>query len=339
MSNIDLSTEYLGLRLASPLIPEASLPGHSLDNALRLEDAGAAAILMHSLFEEELRHDEKMATRFLIHPETGHAEADSFLPFSAGYRHGLDRYLARIRALKDRLAIPVIASLSGVSPDGWLDHARELEQAGANALELDTCLLAADTRQNSQEVEERYVELVQGLRSRAGIPLTVRLAPWFTALPHFVRQLGRAGAGGVVLFSRMPQPDIDLENLRVSSRLPPAGAADSLRALRWIAILYGRVDVSLAAAGGIHTTGDVLKALLAGADAACLGGTAPDDGPRRLADIRTRITAWMEEHGFESITELKGWLSQRHCADPAAYEHSGHLWFLDGQGSPPGVQR
>jgi len=339
MSTVDLSTDYLGLKLANPLVPSASPLSRSLDTARELEDAGAAAIVMYSLFEEELRHEEERTNRFLIHQEIGHAEASSFLPFHEQHQHGLDQYLEHLAALKHSLDIPVIASLNGVSLDGWVKHGCELQQAGADALELNAYYVAADTKPSSAELEARYLELVGELRSQVTIPITVKLSSQFTTIPHFVKQLESAGADGVALFNRFYQPDIDLDTLQVTPQLPRSSSEDALLAMRWIAILYGRVELSLAATGGIHSARDALKMLLAGADVTHLCSTLISHGPQRLAQIKSDMATWMEEQGFNSIAELKGRVSQQHAADPAAFERANYLWVLDNYSPGPGVRR
>jgi len=339
MSAVDLSTEYLGLKLANPLVPSASPLSRSLDTARQLEDAGAAAIVMHSLFEEELSHEENSTNRFLIHQEIGHAEASSFLPFHHQYRRGLEQYLEHLAVLKSALDIPVIASLNGVALDGWIKHAHELQQAGADALELNAYDVAADIQQSGTTLEARYLELVSELRSQITVPLTVKLSSQFTAIPHFVKQLESAGANGVALFNRFYQPDIDLDSLQVTGQLPDSSSEDALLAMRWIAIIYGRVGISLAATGGIHSAEDALKMLLAGADVTHLCSTLITHGPQRLTRIKSGIESWMEEKGFASLAEIKGRVSQQHAVDPAAFERSNYLWVLDNYSSAPGVRR
>jgi len=340
MSTVDLSTDYLGLKLVNPLVPSASPLSRSLDTARELEDAGAAAIVMYSLFEEELRHEEESTTRFLIHQEIGHAEANSFLPFHDQYKRGMEQYQDHLAALKRSLDIPVIASLNGVSLDGWVKHGRELQQAGgADALELNAYYVAADIEQSSAELETRYLELVRELRSQVTIPITVKISSQFTTIPHFVKQLESAGADGVALFNRFYQPDIDLESLQVTPQLSRSSSVDALLAMRWIAILYGRVGLSLAATGGIHSARDALKMLLAGADVTHLCTTLISHGPQRLAQIKIEMATWMEEQGFNSLTELKGRVSQQHAADPAAFERANYLWVLDNYSRGSGVRR
>lgn len=339
MNGVDLSTTYLGLELDSPLVPSASPLSRSLDTCRRLEDAGAAAIVMYSLFEEELRHDEELMSRFLIDQELGHMEASSFLPLSDRYQRGSDQYLEQLAALKESLDIPVIASLNGVSVGGWIENGRQLQEAGADALELNAYYVAADPARPGTEVEALYVELLAELRQQVSLPVTMKLPLQFSAIPHFVRQLEQAGANGIALFNRFYQPDIDPDTLRVTPHLQLSTSADALVPMRWIAILYGRVGLSLAATGGIYTAQDVLKMVLAGADVTHLCSALLVHGPQQLLHIKADLEAWMEDNGYESITELKGRVSQQHVADPAAFERANYLWVLDSYSPAKGVRR
>ena len=258
---MDLSTKWLGLALKNPLVPSASPLSRSLDACRRLEDAGAAAIVMYSLFEEAVRSEEEAMVRFLHHQETGFGEADSFLPDHMDFPGELDRYLEQVAALKSSLGIPVIASLNGVTPGGWLQHAREVRDAGADALELNVYYVAADLEQPGTAVEARYLEVLHSLRTEIDLPINLKLSPQFSSVAHLVRTLEQHGAAGVSLFNRFYQPDIDVNSLRLLPALHPSTSADALLAMRWIAILHGRVGVSLGATGGIHTAEDAIKLL------------------------------------------------------------------------------
>jgi len=335
----DLRTTYLGLELANPLVPSASPLSRDLDTALRLEDAGAAALVMYSLFEEELRSNEETAARFLLDQDIGFGEASSFLPLSDRYRHGLDHYLEQLRRLKERLAIPVIASVNGVTLSGWLDHARALAQAGADALELNVYYVAADMHESSTAIEARYVELLRELRAQVSLPIAMKLSSQFSSVPHMVRRLEDAGAAGVALFNRFYQPDIDLATLRVSARLQLSTSHDSLLAMRWIAILYGRVQLSLAATGGIHNAEDVVKLLLAGADVTHLCSALLLHGPAHLGEIRAGLERWLDKSVYESLDQMRGSVSQLHVDDPARYERANYLAVLGSYAPAPGVRR
>jgi dihydroorotate dehydrogenase (fumarate) len=326
---VDLSTDYLGLKLKNPLVPSASPLSKSLDEARKLEDAGAAALVMYSLFEEELKSEETMLDRFMVDQSFGYAEAMGFMPIPGAYRNNLDHYLEQIYKLKSTLEIPVVASLNGVSLSGWVDLGVELEQAGADALELNVYYVAGDIEQSGIEVEQRYLELLKALRAKVNLPIVMKLAPYFSSLPHFVRQVEKAGAQGVSLFNRFYQPDIVLGALSVVDRLKLSTSADSLLAMRWVAILHGRTRLTLAATGGIHTTEDALKMLLAGADVLHMASALLEHGPSRLAEVLDGIRVWMEANEYESVRQMKGSLSQRNQKDPSTFARESYIRVLD----------
>lgn len=329
MNSIDLSTDYLGMKLSNPLIAAASPLSRSLDSARTLEDAGAAAIVMFSLFEEELRQQEEETARFMINQGIGHGEADSFLPFADQFQHGLEQYLEQLSALKRALHIPVIASLNGTSLDGWVEHGKLLQEAGADALELNVYYLSAAIDEPGSAVEARYLELLRELRTQVSIPIAMKLSPYFSGLAHFVKALEQTGAGGVVLFNRFYQPDIDLDNLQVTSELHWSRSADAQLSLRWLALLYNKVTLSLAAVSGIRSAGDALKMILAGADAVQMCSVLLERGPDYLATIRNDLLRWLEHSEFASIAELKGHLSQYCCPNPEIFERSNYINLLD----------
>jgi dihydroorotate dehydrogenase (fumarate) len=334
---IDLSTDYLGLKLKNPLVPSASPLSKNLDTALRLEDAGAAALVMYSLFEEELQAEDAMMDRYLIHAGLGHSEADGFLPDNGEFQGGLDRYLAHLNQLKRRLDIPVVASLNGVSPSGWVELGRALEQAGADALELNVYHVAADMQASGTAVEARYIDLLTGLRQVVSLPIVMKLSPFFSSLPNFVRQLETAGAQGVALFNRFYQPDIDLEELRMADQLHLSTPDEALLRIRWIAILCGRTRLTLAATGGVHSQDEALKLLLAGADVVHLTSCLLQHGPDRLTEILASMQNWMEEKEYESLAQMKGSMSQRNLPDPSVVARASYLRVLDSFSPRPGV--
>ncbi|MGZ8189042.1 MAG: dihydroorotate dehydrogenase-like protein [Methylosarcina sp.] len=338
MNRIDLSTEYLGLKLSSPLVASASPLSRGLDTARRLEDAGAAAIVMYSLFEEELHQQEEAASRFLINQSIGHGEADSFLPFDSGYQHGLDQYLEQLAALKKTLSIPVIASLNGTSLDGWVDHGKLLQEAGADALELNVYYLSADPSESGAEVEERYLDLLRALRNQVSVPIAMKLSPYFTGLAHFISRLEQEGADGVVLFNRFYQPDIDLDNLQVTSQLTWSRSSDIQLSLRWVALLYGRLQLSLATTSGVHTAEDALKLVLAGADVTQLCSVLLEKGPGYLATLKEGMIAWLARNEYESLADIKGYLSRERCANPDIFDRSNYLMLLDTYSRAKGVR-
>ena len=333
----DLSTRYLGLTLKNPLVPSSTPLSRELDPMLHLEDAGAAAVVMHSLFEEDVRNDERMIDRFLVHPDA-FGEGAGHLPAAANYRSRLDTYLEQIAALKSRLSIPVIASLNGSSLDGWVELGKEMEAAGADALELNAWFLASDPKVSGEALEDHYLALLRELKQVVAIPVGMKLSPFFSSLPHFVHRAEAAGAAGVSLFNRFFQPDIDLETLRVVDRVQLSTSADGLLAMRWIAILRGRTRLTLAASGGIHSAADAIKMLLAGADVTHLASALLLHGPQRLQEILAGLREWLLEREYASIAQMKGSMSQRNVPDPSAFARAAYVNALDTFSPPPGVR-
>jgi dihydroorotate dehydrogenase (fumarate) len=305
--------------------------------ALRLEDAGAAALVMYSLFEEELDAEAAMADRFLVHGDLGHGESNGFLPDHGDFQSGLDHYLEQLQRLKARLEIPVVASLNGVSLSGWVELGQELQQAGADALELNVYHVAAEMAQSGQAVEARYLGLLAELRGAVNLPIIMKLSPYFSSLPHFVRQLEQGGAQGVALFNRFYQPDIDLDCLGVSNHLGLSNPNEALLRIVWIAILHGRTQLTLAATGGVHGPDEALKLLLAGADVVHLASCLLQHGPERLADILQGMARWLEEKEYVSVAQMKGSMSQRNLPDPSVLARASYLQVLDSFGFSPGV--
>ena len=335
---MDLTTKYLGLSIKNPLVPSASPLSKSLDLARELEDHGASAIIMWSLFEEAITAESESMVRFLHHQEIGFAETgEGFLPAWQDFDSPLELYLENIRRLKESLEIPVIASLNGVTPGGWIEHSRELEQAGADALELNVYYIAADLEQSGAQVEARYLDLLTELKKHISVPINMKLSPTFSALGHFVRQLEAAGAKGVSLFNRFYQPDISIDNLRLQPSLHPSTSSEALLAMRWIALLYGRTGLSLGATGGIHTPEDAIKLLLAGADVVHLCSVLLTKGPGHLRHILTGLEDWMEEQGFESVEELRGRVSALSVPNPSEFERSNYVNILDSYSFSRGV--
>jgi len=335
---VDMSTQYLGLNLKNPLVPSASPLSKNLDSAKRLEDAGAAAIVMHSLFEENIAQEEDNLARFFHQQSLGHGESDSFHPVPDDYHSHEDKHLQQLQQLKAGLDIPVIASVNGSTPGGWLECARVLEQAGADALELNLYYIAANAEEDAQAVEDRYVDTLLALKQQVSIPITMKLSSQFSAFANIARRFDQAGAQGLVLFNRFYQPDIDLETLEVVPALELSSAAESLMRVRWIAILYGRVSCSLAITGGVHGRDDVLKALLAGADVTHMCSALLRHGPGHLAIVLQELERWLEEKEYESIAQLKGSISQQHAPDPAAFARANYVDVLESFKSPPGVR-
>ena len=336
---MDLSTDWLGMPLKNPFVPSASPLSRSLDAARQLEDAGAGAIVMYSLFEEAVTAGDDDMTRFLHHQETGHAEADSYLPSHQDFPGELDRYLEQVAAMKASLAIPVIASLNGVTASGWMNHAREVADAGADALELNTYYVAADIHEDGHTVEQRYVTLLKELRKQVPIPINMKLSPFFSSIGNMVKQLEGAGAAGVSLFNRFYQPDIQVDGMRLQHTLTPTRSSDALLAMRWTAMLHGRVGCSIGATGGIHTGEDAVKLLLAGADVVHLCYALLQKGPGHLATVIADVSTWMDQQGFEQLGEFRGRMSQASVQDPSDYERLNYIRVLSGYGGRDGVWR
>ena len=335
----DLKTNYLGLTLKNPLVPSASPLSKDIDTAKQLEDAGASAIVMHSLFEERIEEESRRHDRFFHQQDIGHAEADSFHPTPMEYESYQDRYLEKLQQFKSHLDIPIIASLNGTSSDGWIEYGKAMQQAGADALELNVYFIAADIEMSSQEVEDRYLTLLSELRSHVSLPITMKLSSQFSSPLNFIRRLEQAGANGVSLFNRFYQPDIDLETLHVMPKIHLSTSAETLLRIRWIAMLYGHVNLSLAVTGGFHTTEDVVKALLVGADVTHLCSVLLENGPQQLAHIQNKLTGWLDDHEYESVEQLKGSISQQNAINPIAYERTNYIEVLDSYTSSSGVLR
>lgn len=335
----DLTTEYLGLRLANPLVPSASPLSRDLDTARRLEDAGAPALVMYSLFEEAIDTSEAAAARFFHEQAIGYGEADSFLPIPDGYLSELEDYLEQLAALKQSLNIPIIASLNGISAGGWVQYGKQLQEAGADALELNVYYVAANLDESAAEVESRYIELLYKLKQYVSIPITMKLTSQFSSVGHFVKSLEAAGANGVALFNRFYQPDINLESREVVPALTLSSSYESLLRVHWVAVLFGHVNLSLAVTGGIHTVDDALKTLMAGADVTHLCSVLLKQGPEHLATLRAGLDAWLDAHDYASVRQLKGSVSRKHAIDPSAYDRANYVKVMDSHRGSAGVWR
>ncbi|WP_457675499.1 dihydroorotate dehydrogenase-like protein [Thiolapillus sp.] len=324
---MNLETTYLGMTLKNPLVPSASPLSRDLDMAKRLEDAGAAALVMYSLFEEEVIAEEEQLTGLMDFQDLGHGEADSYLPLHPDYKTGLDEYLEQLQALKAALEIPVIASLNGATDSGWVEHGRELEQAGADALELNIYFLP--TAEDSAEVvEERYLNILRQLKGQVRIPVTVKLSPYFTSLGHFVRQLETAGADGVVLFNRFYQPDLDLDSLEVRPELHLSHPYESLLRMHWIGRLYDKVSLSLAATGGIHGAPEALKMLLTGASVVHQCAALLQRGPEALTQTLADMERWLEEKEYDSLLQAIGSVCQDRAVNREAWDRVNYIKTL-----------
>lgn len=326
----DLSTTYLGLNLKNPLVASASPLSKKLDRARKLEEAGMAAIVMYSLFEEQIIHESLEQDHYFSRTTDASPEALSLLPDGGLYGINPEKYLNQVAGLKKALEIPVIGSLNGVSKGGWTSYARRIEEAGADALELNMYYLATDPELTAAEIEDRQVELVAEVRSAIKIPLAVKISPFLTSVPNFAKRLVGAGANGLVLFNRFYQPDFDLEELEIVPSLDLSTSADLRLPLRWISILYGKIDADLALTSGIHTSRDVLKAMMAGARVAMMASELLWDGiTERVEDIIRHTQRWMEEHEYTSIRQMQGSMSQGAVSNPAAFERANYMKVLN----------
>ena len=329
----DLRTRYLEMELRSPLVASSSPLTGSLEGLRRLEAAGAGAVVLPSLFEEDLAEETEQVEALRATGATG-AEARAGHPDQAGYGAGPAAYLSLVAQAKQVLSVPVIASLNGVSRGGWVRYAARLEQAGADALELNIYYVSSRPGSSSSEVEWHYLDVVRGVRRAIGIPLAVKLSPYFSSLANLAGQLAEAGTNGLVLFNRFYQPDLDIEAMEVQPALELSTSTELRLPLRWIAILHRRFGVSLAASTGVHTAEDVLKVLLAGADVAMMTSALLHNGPDHLRTVEVGLRDWMDRHGYETVDQLRGRLSQRSVPNPAAFERANYLKTLASHPTP-----
>jgi dihydroorotate dehydrogenase (fumarate) len=324
---MDLRTKYLGLELPHPLMPGASPLVDDMGMVRRLEDAGASAIVMHSLFEEQIASEQREALLFESHAES-QAEAVSYAPDPGIFALGPDEYLEQIQRIRAAVSVPVIASLNGTTPQSWIEYARLIEQAGAHALEVNVYHLAIDPMENGEDVESRTLQTAEAVKAAVSIPVAVKLSPFFSAFANFARKLDDAGVDGLVIFNRFYQPDIDVEALDVLPTIHLSDSGELLLRLRWLAVLSGRVRASLAVTGGVHTSLDAIKAVMAGAHAVQMVSALLRRGPEHLRRVRDEMAQWMEEHGYESLRQMQGSMSLARSGNPAALERSNYMRVL-----------
>ena len=324
----DLGTTYLGLALASPLVASASPLSEDLANLRRLEDAGASAVVLHSLFEEQITLESHSLDRHLAQGTESFAEALTYFPDMTGYNLGPDGYLEHVRRAKAAVSIPVIASLNGISSGGWIGYAKDIEAAGADALELNVYFIPTDPDVTGAQVEQMYVDLVRDITASMRIPVAVKIGHAFSAMANVARRLDQAGARALVLFNRFYQPDLDLESLSVVPHLSLSNSYEGLLRLHWVAILYGRVQADLAVTGGVHTAQDVLKCMMAGARVAMMTSALLRHGIGHLRHVREDLVRWMEAHEYDSVRQMQGSMSQRAVPHPAAFERANYLKVL-----------
>jgi len=326
--NIDLSTKYLGLPLKNPLVVAACPLCGDADTLRRLEDAGAAAAVLPSLFEEQIEHDEMQINRLYEYQSESSAEAQTHFPELGSYNTGTKEYLELIENAKKLVRMPLIGSLNGASVGGWTGYAKSMQDAGVDAMELNIYFIPTDRQQTSLEVEDGYAELVQAVKETVSVPLSVKIGPYFTSLPGLVGRIADAGADGLVLFNRFLEPDIDLESLHVAPNLVLSSRHELRLALRWIAIVRDQTEMSLAATGGVHFADDVIKALLAGADVVQMATALLRYGPPYIGKLIEEIERWLTEHEYVSVEQLKGSLSRGNSPDPSAFERANYMKAL-----------
>jgi dihydroorotate dehydrogenase (fumarate) len=326
---MNLSTNYLGMCLKNPIVASSSPLSHNVDSIRRLEDAGAAAVVMYSLFEEQIGFDSYYIDYHLTQGIDSYAESVSYFPDMQSYNVGPDQYLNLIRRAKEAVDIPIIGSLNGASVGGWTDYATLIEEAGADALELNIYYLPANIDFTGMEVEALYLDILSAVRQAVTIPLAVKLSPFFSSIANMASRFANQGADGLVLFNRFYQPDFDLEKTEVVPRLV-LSTSDELRLpLRWVAILHGQLTADLAITSGIHTSQDVLKGLMAGAKVTMMASELLQNGLRRIGQVLNEVVTWLKEHEYESVMQMIGAMSQKHCGEPAAFERANYMKTLD----------
>lgn len=327
---MDLSTTYMGLKLSGPVASSASPLARDLDAVRKLEDAGASAITMYSLFEEQITHEAEELSHFLDIGKDRYAESLSDFPEEA-YDHlrtGPEEYLEQLARVKKAVGVPVIGSLNGSTLGGWMDYARRIAEAGADALEVNLYFLATDPMTSSTKVEKLYLDVLKAVKKAVAIPVAMKLSPYFSSMAHMAAQLDRAGADSLVLFNRFYQPTIDADRLEVRPDLQLSTPADSRLPLRWVAILYGRVQASLALTSGVHDATGVVQGIAAGASLVNVCSAVLKDGPGKVAELLDGLRRWMDEHAYESVDQMRGILSQRSCPDPQAFERANYMRTL-----------
>lgn len=329
MNTMDLSTTYMGITLKNPLVPSASPLSRTIDSIKAMEDAGASAVVIYSLFEEQITHEAlELHYHTTAHSES-YAEAQSYFPEPHEYTLEPDEYVEHIRRAKEVVDIPVIGSLNGVTAGGWIEYARKIEEAGADALELNVYYIPTDSKLTSLDVENKYIDILQAVKRTVRIPVAMKISPFFSSFASFAERLDQGGADALVLFNRFYQPDIDLEDLEVVPNINLSTPQALRLPMRWIAILFGKVKASLAATSGIHTSEDVLKMLMAGADITMVCSTLLKNGIGQITEILEGMRLWMEEHEYESVTQMKGSMSHKSVAAPAAFERANYMKALN----------
>lgn len=325
---MDITTSYLGFKLKSPIVPSAGPLSEDVSKIKEMEDAGAGAVVLYSLFEEQLEHDELELDHHTSSPAESFAEATSYFPEPFEYKTGPEEYLEHIQKTKDAVDIPVIASLNGKSLGGWIDYAKKIEQAGADALELNIYELATDIDKKCEEVEKKYIHIVRRVRSEIKIPIAVKMHPFFSSVANMANELSKAGANGLVLFNRFYQPDINLETLEVEPNVLLSTPMAMRLPLRWVAVLHGRIKSDLAATSGVYSDEDVIKMIMAGANVTQVLSCLLKFGIGHIADIIAKMEKWMEEKEYESVEQMRGSMSYMKVEDPSKFERANYMKAL-----------
>ena len=325
----DLTTRYLGLNLKNPLVASASPLSEKVDTVKQLEQAGISAVVMYSLFEEQIIHESLELDHYLNYGTESFAEALTYLPDSGRYSLGPEKYVDHVKRLKDAVNIPIIGSLNGVSSGGWIQYAKRIEEAGADALELNIYYLPFDPAITSEKLEENYIQLVKDVRREIKIPLAVKVSPFLTGVANILLQFAQAGADGLVLFNRFYQPDIDLEKMEVTPNLVLSTSTELRMPLRWVALLYGQIKVDFAVTSGVHTSEDVLKSMMAGASTTMMASELLKNGIKRIPEILSDMEAWMEANEYESVAQMKGSMSAQAIRQPHALRRSNYIKVLN----------
>ncbi|HEY5535263.1 MAG TPA: dihydroorotate dehydrogenase-like protein [Ignavibacteria bacterium] len=326
---MDLSTKFMGLKLKNPVVPSASPLSRSLDGVKQLEDAGASAVVLYSLFEEQISHDAKELDHYLTTNAESYAEAVDYFPHVGDYHRGPDEYLEHIRKIKESVKIPIIGSLNGVSKGGWMKYAKLIEDAGADGLELNTYYIPTDMKISGSEIEKIYIANLKAIKETVKIPVAMKISPYFSSMSNIAKLLDEAGADALVMFNRFYQPDFDLDALEITSELDLSSNWEMRLPLRWIAILFGHIKASMAATSGVHNQYDVIKIMMAGGDVAMLCSELLKNGVSRIPQILKGIQEWMEQKEYESIDMMKGSMSQKSVAEPAAFERANYMKVLN----------
>ena len=326
---MDLTTTYMGMKLKHPIIASSSPLSGNVASIKRLEDAGASAVVMFSLFEEQLKHDTAALEHLMTAGTESFAESLSYFPEIDDYTVGPDTYLEVLRKASEAVDIPIIGSLNGITNAGWIEYAQLMQQAGAKGIELNIYYIPADLTTTGREVEQRYVEIVAAVKAAVTVPVAVKLSPFFSAIGSMAKSLDDAGADALVLFNRFYQPDFDLDKLEVAPNLQLSTPDEIRLPLLWLAVLYGRLRASLGATRGVHTPIEVVKYVMAGADAVMTTSALLKNGVGYLSTLHDGLKAWMDVHGYESVTQMKGSMSQRNVADPTAFERANYIKTLE----------